>query len=147
MYLVQRRFRWFDCDYLKSKGNATANSQSPNAAAWQRLLCRGPSVHGGLWGCRLQLMVLLNLQVESSIFNTTFAACLIFIYYSVIAMSKTDFMQALLTDGKKPLTAVEKIPIIAQGAVSNRAKETLNLVRSSILIFPCNQVLIHILSG
>ncbi|KAL8818721.1 MAG: hypothetical protein Q9191_007881 [Dirinaria sp. TL-2023a] len=43
-------------------------------------------------------------------------------------MSKTDFMQALLTDGKKPLTAVEKIPIIAQGAVSGRAKETLNQV-------------------
>ena len=43
-------------------------------------------------------------------------------------MSKTDFSQNLLASSGKPQTAVDKIPIIARGAVSDRAKETLNLV-------------------
>ena len=43
-------------------------------------------------------------------------------------MSKDGFMQNLLADGKKPQTAAGKIPILARGAVSDRAKETLNLV-------------------
>ena len=41
-------------------------------------------------------------------------------------MSKGEYMQSLLADGKKPQTAAEKIPIIARGAVSDRAKETLD---------------------
>ncbi len=45
-------------------------------------------------------------------------------------MSKNDYMQSLLADGKTPQTAADKIPIIARGAVSDRAKETLN--RASI---------------
>ena len=43
-------------------------------------------------------------------------------------MSKDGYMQNLLADGKKPKTAADKIPILARSAVSNRAKETLNLV-------------------
>ena len=43
-------------------------------------------------------------------------------------MSKNGYMQNLLADGKKPQTATEKIPILARGAVSDRAKQTLNLV-------------------
>lgn len=43
-------------------------------------------------------------------------------------MSKDGYMQNLLADGKKPQTATEKIPILARGAVSDRAKQTLNLV-------------------
>lgn len=43
-------------------------------------------------------------------------------------MSKSDFSQDLLASSGKPQTAAEKIPIIARGAVSDRAKETLNLV-------------------
>ena len=43
-------------------------------------------------------------------------------------MSKSDFSQNLLASSGKPQTAAEKIPIIARGAVSDRAKETLNLV-------------------
>lgn len=43
-------------------------------------------------------------------------------------MSKSDFSQNLLASSGKPQTATEKIPIIARGAVSDRAKETLNLV-------------------
>ena len=43
-------------------------------------------------------------------------------------MSEDGYMQHLLADGKKPQTAAEKIPILARGAVSDRAKETLNLV-------------------
>lgn len=46
-------------------------------------------------------------------------------------MSKDGYMQNLLADGKKPQTAAEKIPILARGAVSDRAKETLNLVSYS----------------
>ena len=45
-------------------------------------------------------------------------------------MSKNDHI--LLADSKKHQTAVEKIPIIARGAVSDRAKETLNEVSSGI---------------
>ena len=45
-----------------------------------------------------------------------------------VNMSKDGYMQNLLADGKKPQTAAEKIPILARGAVSDRAKETLNLV-------------------
>lgn len=43
-------------------------------------------------------------------------------------MSKTDFSQNLLASGTKPQMAADKIPIIARSAVSDRAKETLNLV-------------------
>ena len=43
-------------------------------------------------------------------------------------MSKDGYMQNLLADGKKPQSAADKIPILARGAVSDRAKETLNLV-------------------
>ncbi|KAL8693152.1 MAG: hypothetical protein Q9218_001972 [Villophora microphyllina] len=43
-------------------------------------------------------------------------------------MSKDDFSQSLLASGSKPQSAVDKIPIIARYAVSDRAKETLNLV-------------------
>lgn len=45
-------------------------------------------------------------------------------------MSKNDYMQSLLADGKTPQNAADKIPIIASGAVSDRARETLN--RASI---------------
>ena len=44
-------------------------------------------------------------------------------------MSKSDFSQKLLASSSRPQTAAEKIPIIARFAVSERAKETLNLVR------------------
>ena len=50
-------------------------------------------------------------------------------------MSKGDYMQSLLADGKKPQTAAEKIPIIARGAVSDRAKETLNRASTYDLTF------------
>lgn len=45
-------------------------------------------------------------------------------------MSKTQASQLLLTGAsiKKPQQAADKIPIIAQHGVSERAKETLNLV-------------------
>lgn len=43
-------------------------------------------------------------------------------------MSKSDFSQNLLASSGKPQTAADKIPIIARGAVSDRAKETINLV-------------------
>jgi hypothetical protein len=43
-------------------------------------------------------------------------------------MSKSDFSQSLLADSAKPQTAADRIPIIARGAVSDRAKEALNLV-------------------
>ena len=43
-------------------------------------------------------------------------------------MSKSDFSQNLLASSVKPQTAADKIPVIARGAVSDRAKETLNLV-------------------
>ena len=43
-------------------------------------------------------------------------------------MSKSDFSQNLLASSGKPQTAADKIPIIARAAVSDRAKETLNLV-------------------
>ncbi len=43
-------------------------------------------------------------------------------------MSKSDFSQSLLASSGKPQSAAEKIPIIARGAVSDRAKKTLNLV-------------------
>lgn len=44
-------------------------------------------------------------------------------------MSKSDFSQSLLISSGKDQTAAEKIPIIARGAVSDRAKQTLNLVQ------------------
>ena len=43
-------------------------------------------------------------------------------------MSKSDFSQNLLASSGKPQTAAEKIPIIARGAVSERALKALNLV-------------------
>lgn len=43
-------------------------------------------------------------------------------------MSKSDFSQNLLASSTKPQSAVDKIPIIARGAVSDRAKEALNIV-------------------
>ena len=42
----------------------------------------------------------------------------------------TDFSQKLLAESRTPHTAVEKIPPIALSAVSEHAKETLNLVTS-----------------
>ena len=47
-------------------------------------------------------------------------------------MSKSDFSQSLLANSAKPQTAADKIPIIARGAVSDRAKEALNLVIISL---------------
>lgn len=47
-------------------------------------------------------------------------------------MSKSDSSQNLLASSRKPQTAAEKIPIIARGAVSDRAKETLNLVEKFV---------------
>jgi len=44
-------------------------------------------------------------------------------------MSKSDFSRNLLASSSKPQTAADKIPIIARGAVSDRAKEALNLVQ------------------
>ena len=46
-------------------------------------------------------------------------------------MSKSDFSQDLLASSGKPRTAADKIPIIARGAVSERALKTLNLVSPS----------------
>ena len=43
-------------------------------------------------------------------------------------MSKSDFSQSLLASSGKPQSAAERIPILARGAVSDRAKETLDLV-------------------
>lgn len=43
-------------------------------------------------------------------------------------MSKSDFSQNLLASSSKPQSAADKIPIIARHAVSERAKQTLNLV-------------------
>lgn len=42
--------------------------------------------------------------------------------------SKESFSQNLLASTLKPQNASEKIPILARGAVSGRAQETLNLV-------------------
>ena len=47
-------------------------------------------------------------------------------------MSKSDFSQSLLASSSKPQTAAENIPIIARHAVSERARQTLNLVCTSI---------------
>ncbi|KAK3169293.1 hypothetical protein OEA41_008676 [Lepraria neglecta] len=47
-------------------------------------------------------------------------------------MSKSDFSQSLLANSAKPQTAADKIPIIARGAVSDRAKEALNLVEKFV---------------
>ena len=46
-------------------------------------------------------------------------------------MSKSDFSQNLLASSGKPQTAADKIPIIARGAVSERAIKALNLVSPS----------------
>ena len=43
-------------------------------------------------------------------------------------MSKPDFSQSLLASSGVDQTAAEKIPIIARGAVSQRAKAILNIV-------------------
>ncbi|KAL2038440.1 hypothetical protein N7G274_008779 [Stereocaulon virgatum] len=43
-------------------------------------------------------------------------------------MSKSEFSQSLLANSARPQTAADKIPIIARGAVSDRAKEVLNQV-------------------
>ncbi|MCJ1269640.1 hypothetical protein MMC22_009532 [Lobaria immixta] len=43
-------------------------------------------------------------------------------------MSKSNFSQNLLASSRKPQSAYEKIPIIARHAVSDRAREILNLV-------------------
>lgn len=50
-------------------------------------------------------------------------------------MSKSDYNQSLLASSKKPLTAADKIPIIARGAVSERATDTLNVVRDAFQDF------------
>ena len=47
---------------------------------------------------------------------------------AALKMSKNDYNQSLLAQSKKPQSAVDKIPIIARAAVSDRAKKTLNLV-------------------
>lgn len=47
-------------------------------------------------------------------------------------MSKSDFSQSLLASSGKPQNAADQIPIIARFAVSDRAKQTLNLVRSCV---------------
>lgn len=59
-------------------------------------------------------------------------------------MSKSDFSQNLLassssSSSNKPQTAADKIPVIARFAVSERAKETLNLVSGESILrhVPC----------
>ncbi|MCJ1303573.1 hypothetical protein MMC08_006383 [Hypocenomyce scalaris] len=47
-------------------------------------------------------------------------------------MSKSDLSTNLLASSSKPQTAAEKIPIIARYAVSDRAKQTLNLVEKFV---------------
>ena len=47
-------------------------------------------------------------------------------------MSKSKFSQNLLASSSKPQSAADKIPIIAQSAVSDRAKQTLNLVEKFV---------------
>ncbi|KAL8878594.1 MAG: hypothetical protein Q9198_003629, partial [Flavoplaca austrocitrina] len=47
-------------------------------------------------------------------------------------MSKSDFSQSLLASNSKPPTAADQIPIIARFAVSDRAKQTLNLVETFV---------------
>ncbi|KAI4132908.1 MAG: hypothetical protein LQ347_002383 [Umbilicaria vellea] len=47
-------------------------------------------------------------------------------------MSKSDFSQNLLASSSRPQNAAEKIPIIARHAVSERAKQTLNLVEKFV---------------
>ncbi|MCJ1467922.1 hypothetical protein MMC07_006547 [Pseudocyphellaria aurata] len=47
-------------------------------------------------------------------------------------MSKGKFSENLLTSSRIPLSAYEKIPIIARHAVSKRAQETLNLVEKFV---------------
>ncbi|MCJ1275621.1 hypothetical protein MMC21_003424 [Puttea exsequens] len=49
-----------------------------------------------------------------------------------MSQSKDDFNQRLLASTPKPQTAAEKIPIIARGAVSDRAKQTLNIVEKFV---------------
>lgn len=44
-------------------------------------------------------------------------------------MSKSELSQNILASSGNPQSAAEKIPVLARGAVSERAKETLNLVR------------------
>lgn len=58
-------------------------------------------------------------------------------------MSKND--ELVLASSDKPQTAVDKIPIIARFAVSDRAKQTLNLVRSRLsILFTLPQTLLLI---
>ncbi|KAL9038453.1 MAG: hypothetical protein Q9180_003128 [Flavoplaca navasiana] len=47
-------------------------------------------------------------------------------------MSKSDFSQSLLASSSKPQTAADQIPIIARFAVSDRARQTLNLVETFV---------------
>ena len=47
-------------------------------------------------------------------------------------MSKNNFSQRLLTSSEKPRRAADKVPILALGAISARAKETLNLVEEFV---------------
>ncbi|KAA6411801.1 MAG: Acyl- dehydrogenase [Lasallia pustulata] len=47
-------------------------------------------------------------------------------------MSKSDFSQNLLASSSKPQSAADKIPIIARHAVSERAKQTLNLIEKFV---------------
>ena len=58
-------------------------------------------------------------------------------------MSKEKFSQNLLASSGKPQTAAEKIPIIARGAVSDRAKQTLNLVQPPTLRLRLRHLLIR----
>lgn len=44
-------------------------------------------------------------------------------------MSKDDYNQSLLAGTSRGKSAVDRIPILAKGAVSDRARRTLELVR------------------
>ncbi|KAK4696016.1 acyl-CoA dehydrogenase, partial [Lecanoromycetidae sp. Uapishka_2] len=49
-----------------------------------------------------------------------------------MSRAKDDFSQNLLASTPKPQSAAEKIPILARGAVSDRAAQTLNLVEKFV---------------
>ena len=60
-----------------------------------------------------------------------------------MSQSKENFSQNLLASTPTPSSAAEKIPILARGAVSDRAKQTLNLVSvkwaTNVLIRPSDK--------
>ena len=120
-----------DIPCSKSRARAVTSAKD---FLWPNRQCRGKcadfvGLGWSAWqGCRLSCVLWTTLFCLSGPIHPLLQAI----------MSKSDFSQSLLASSGKPQTAVDKIPIIARGAVSDRAKETLNLV----LFFPILCVII-----